>query len=910
MKIIRFLLIVIIFITVTSVKLNAATVTILVGQTYQTEISSTGYHYLSIESVSSTNPSVGVTKMGLVVKATINAYFPGEADIVIKLRYRLYAGQPYQYREQQFSLACNDTSIGITPANASLKIGETLQLSYSFNRPTHISPSIYWSSSDESIATVSNSGLVTAKSTGKVQIYAKSNLGSNSAVCSISVTETGDPGSGTIIPSNGDKSWYSPQSEKFYLSTPEELMGLRDLVAEGNTFNGKTIYLKEDINLQNINWTTPIGLSESKPFSGTFDGKNHNISYKINHSTINNTTYDYYGLFGYSTGYITNLSVSGSIDIKCSSSINYIHIGGIVGKIANGMAITNCCSNVSIKYIGTKTATQFTYIGGISGYNSRGDFNNCVNLGSISDYTNRQGNSSYNNHFVGGICGVADGADIIYCFNEGTVECSPEIAYNYNDNITAIVGGLAGSLTSYGRILYSANVGNTFGTASTVKLGGIAGVIQKDAVIINCYVGCYQLGDGYVLPSLSGNIGSLGGDTNSNAEYIHNYVASDMIINHSMNGRSADKSFSIEEMKSVKFASTLNSYGYDSEYFGAEGLFPLPKINTFMTEYYNTRVIDITCNSATLISNVADILGSNIKSTGFLIKQDDGKEYYRQCESGSYKYALTNLEADRTYSVRWFAINAEDQEVYGAPTIFKTKSLNPITLSAEKIGVSSVLLSGDYYCDGVSKYGFYVHKNGSDESRQYFWTEDHADNNFKVLATNLLGNTIYCYSAVIEINGIYYAGEEKQFTTALLQTLVPSKFTNSSAVLEGEIGINSDNAYFEFRDKSLPSGIDSEILPCSSFGKVSATANNLLLNHIYKYRLIAQINNERYESDWIEFTFEGESGINDIIYVNPSEEAIEIYNLNGVYVSNAVENIKAGVYILRQGSNCKKIIVR
>ena len=360
MKIIRFLLIVIIFITATSVKLNAATATLLVGQTYQTEISSTGYHYLSIESVSSTNPSVAVTKMGLIVKATINAYFPGEADITIRLRYQLYSGQPYQYRNQQFTLACNDTSIDINPSNTALKVGETLQLSYSFNRQTHISPSIYWSSSDESIASVSNSGLVTAKNTGSAQIYAKSNLGSNSAVCSISVTETGDPGSGTIIPSNSDKSWYTSQSREFYLSTPEELMGLRDLVAAGNSFKGKTIYLKKDIDLQNINWTTPIGLSESKPFSGTFDGKNHNISYKINHSTINNATYDYYGLFGYSTGCITNLSVSGSIDIKCSSSINYIHIGGIVGKIANGMAIINCCSNVSIKYIGTKTATQFT----------------------------------------------------------------------------------------------------------------------------------------------------------------------------------------------------------------------------------------------------------------------------------------------------------------------------------------------------------------------------------------------------------------------------------------------------------------------------------------------------------------------------------------------------------------------
>lgn len=54
-----------------SIKLNAATVTLLVGQSYQSEISATGYHYLSIESVLSTNPSVSATKMGLLVKATV-----------------------------------------------------------------------------------------------------------------------------------------------------------------------------------------------------------------------------------------------------------------------------------------------------------------------------------------------------------------------------------------------------------------------------------------------------------------------------------------------------------------------------------------------------------------------------------------------------------------------------------------------------------------------------------------------------------------------------------------------------------------------------------------------------------------------------------------------------------------------
>lgn len=79
------------------------------------------------------------------------------------------------------------TTINVTPATASVVAGKTSQLSVEAfdqnGRP--ISASINWSSSDTAIATVSNSGLVTAMSAGKATITATSGSISGKAVITV-----------------------------------------------------------------------------------------------------------------------------------------------------------------------------------------------------------------------------------------------------------------------------------------------------------------------------------------------------------------------------------------------------------------------------------------------------------------------------------------------------------------------------------------------------------------------------------------------------------------------------------------------------------------------------------------------------------------------------------------------------
>ena len=81
------------------------------------------------------------------------------------------------------------TGLEITPGKATLDVGEKLQLYTEFMPATASNTDVYWSSSDEEIATVDKDGEVTAKSGGLVVIQCQSDDGGYNAVCIITVIE-------------------------------------------------------------------------------------------------------------------------------------------------------------------------------------------------------------------------------------------------------------------------------------------------------------------------------------------------------------------------------------------------------------------------------------------------------------------------------------------------------------------------------------------------------------------------------------------------------------------------------------------------------------------------------------------------------------------------------------------------
>ena len=101
-----------------------------------------------------------------------------------------------------------------------------------------------------------------------------------------------------------------------------DLLKFRELQDEGQAdFNGKDIYLMNDIDLSSIpNWI-PIG-TEQAPFCGNFYGNLHTIS-NLNMDVIN----DCKGFFAQNNGTISELTVTGNIRAHICEMI-----GGIVGK--------------------------------------------------------------------------------------------------------------------------------------------------------------------------------------------------------------------------------------------------------------------------------------------------------------------------------------------------------------------------------------------------------------------------------------------------------------------------------------------------------------------------------------------------------------------------------------------------
>lgn len=161
----------------------------------------------------------------------------------------------------------------------------------------------------------------------------------------------------------------------YKIETEWQLAWLAQEVNNGNNFSGKTISLTNDIDLSAVcgegkgNWT-PIGTS-SKKFSGTFDGQGHTISGLYINEVGTVTSAAYKGLFGYNTGKIQNLVVTGKVHVK-SKSNSLSKIAGVAGD--NSGTVQNCGFYGAVTTL-KKDDTHAT--GGNGGVVGTGTCNNC-----------------------------------------------------------------------------------------------------------------------------------------------------------------------------------------------------------------------------------------------------------------------------------------------------------------------------------------------------------------------------------------------------------------------------------------------------------------------------------------------------------------------------------------------------
>ncbi len=153
-----------------------------------------------------------------------------------------------------------------------------------------------------------------------------------------------------------DTSWYNDTDTEFALSDAGDMFGLAELVDGGNTFAGKTVSLKNDIDLQYAEFEA-IG-DMNNPFSGNLNGNGKTISnLKITKTDWGEST----GAAGKASenrqALISTYAPSGECVIKDltinnASVVGCRGVGVLIAKSAGGNFTTNTLTVTNIKITG------------------------------------------------------------------------------------------------------------------------------------------------------------------------------------------------------------------------------------------------------------------------------------------------------------------------------------------------------------------------------------------------------------------------------------------------------------------------------------------------------------------------------------------------------------------------------
>lgn len=263
-----------------------------------------------------------------------------------------------------------------------------------------------------------------------------------------------------------DIRWYenAGAEKNCVLKSADELMGFC-LLANGSidgepkNFNGWTLSLGNDIDLENSEWK-PI-----PSFAGEFNGMSHEIKGLNVNYTGDDLNSKPAGMFEklVSPGKILNLAVSGSV--QAVGKLNYV--GGIVGKTESGSEIRFCRSNIAVKVDAANSTTNGMAYGGVAG-KVEGVISNCLNEGTITV------DNIKSKCYIGGVAGQVSSAANL-CWNTGSVTASSTA----NKNI--YTGGIVG----YGAATNCYNNGSV--TGATGKNKYVTGGISGNGNVTNSY---------------------------------------------------------------------------------------------------------------------------------------------------------------------------------------------------------------------------------------------------------------------------------------------------------------------------------------------------------------------------------------------------------------------------------------
>lgn len=331
---------------------------------------------------------------------------------------------------------------------------------------------------------------------------------------------------------NYDISWYDEAEDSFSISTPAQLAGVAYLVKNGRIFEGKTVTLTGNIDLDGLKWE-PIGKANLQQiFKGVFDGGGYEIHNL--RSEVISTGEAYSGFFGaIYQARVTRVVLAEDCEIRTSDC------GGGVVAYAQESEIVSCANRASVSFEGPAG-----YVGGIAGYVAlASSIDRCENLGVVTGMVRPSDNYASCLVYAGGIAGVNQESTIINNSNHAVVEVDalPE----YDSYAGGIVGYNSGSST------FIANCYNAAGVrlSGSGFAGGILSYTDNGDVRV---ANCYNVGTVSGVPGKSYPIVPILSADSEDCYYLTNCVEGE--------GSYAGTALTVDYMKSTAFAARLNDW--------------------------------------------------------------------------------------------------------------------------------------------------------------------------------------------------------------------------------------------------------------------------------------------------------------------------------------------------------------
>ncbi len=339
----------------------------------------------------------------------------------------------------------------------------------------------------------------------------------------------------------------------YTISSAEELLNFKTIVEAGNTFEGSTVVLINDIDMYNADaW-----LSIQSVFKGTFDGQNYKI-YDITYLYPKTNMYGISLFYKIEDATITNVQVTDIeyIRVKGDTSYHsYYYLSGLVGYSTNS-TISNCYVQgemLKLEQLSSTSAAPGRYnIGGVCAYATGSTITDCTNELKID----RSGGGT-----VGGVVATAYNSEVVRCYNNADV-----VGFQSGNN-TVGFGGVVGSATN-SNINYCKNSGlvATSGSDSssvyTRPAGGIVGYFYAysgDKTIANCMNNGYISARSSVVGGIAGRVNTKGTSSQQTKVVIFNCLNTGRVGGYNVDTGAGD---SVDDMSVIRRSYAGGMVGY------------------------------------------------------------------------------------------------------------------------------------------------------------------------------------------------------------------------------------------------------------------------------------------------------------------------------------------------------------